>query len=284
VRFRNPKLIVDAPQISLPIYTVEDADRVLMGAEMVGLPQSFAYRADGRVTTTIKNTGGKITACSIEPALPPHMYMSLKKNCSPMGYPGGLKMATNYILTASNAGGSSRVEFTLNPDILNPFPVFLGKKYVLRRGVKTLIRPRNFGGTIHECTMGYSSVLPEGLKLDPKNCYIYGIPTKLTGPVSPIPNAEGEWEGRYDINAYGLPFPATPCRGDFSKSPVPNNLPDYCTCRIAQLRDFPANAEKCKDVWPHGDQVNSWNVEMSENGDLRFLKWRSGSLQIEVID
>ncbi len=122
---------------------------------------------------TPTNTGGVITSCVSSPTLP--AGLTLSSTCDISGTPTSVASATNYTVTATNAGGSSSaiVRITVK-DILPSFS-YAGSPFSFSTGTAIpALTANNTGGAITSCSS--SPTLPAGLSLS-SNCDISGTPT-----------------------------------------------------------------------------------------------------------
>lgn len=131
------------------------------------------------------NTGGVITSWGINRILPTGLVFN-SSNGQISGTPTVTSATSDYIITATNGGGSSMDTVTVT---VNSIPVIAPNitygvssiVYVQNSGI-TALNPTNTGGI----PSGYTSnvALPTGLSLNPVNGQISGVPTV---PVSPTP-------------------------------------------------------------------------------------------------
>ena len=123
--------------------------------------------------------GGPVTSYSVSPALPAGLTLNTSTgNIS--GTPTVVAAARDYVVTASNTGGSTtaNVNITVN-DIAPANLTYSSNPATYTKGVAiTTNTPSNTGGTI--TSYGVSPALPLGLALNPATGAITGTPTAIT--------------------------------------------------------------------------------------------------------
>ncbi len=152
-------------------------------SEAVAFPRNVA----GYVASPT-STGGRITSCSANAALP--AGVSLRSDCSFVGSPSSLASSTTYVLTGGNSGGTSTA--TVNLQIVDQTPSFY---YTITNAAATLVKGNSMttaipvvtAGTIDSCTA--SPALPAGLTLS-STCTISGTPTAVQSETTHIISAE----------------------------------------------------------------------------------------------
>jgi hypothetical protein len=154
-----------------------------------------------------KNSGGKISACTVSPSLP--IGLNLKPtSCTIAGIPINTASSALYQITAFNSAGSSTVSLSLA--VVNPDPPqslsYSGSPYTFTLGQTVLITPSYSGGKIKSCTSS-SSLAAIGLILDPLSCRVFGVASVLQSAVSytiTASNGSGNVTGSLSIGVVNL--------------------------------------------------------------------------------
>lgn len=124
-------------------------------------------------TVTPTNSGGTVTSCSSSPTLPAGLSLSI--TCAISGTPTVVATATNYTITATNAGGSTTSVANITVKDVLPSFSYTGSPFVYTVGTAiTTLTPTNTGGAITSCSS--SPTLPAGLSIS-NTCVITGTPT-----------------------------------------------------------------------------------------------------------
>ena len=142
------------------------------------------YSVEQDITTlALTNEGGAVVTdgCSSEPVLPQGLSITvLGTTCQITGAPEVASDSTDYIITATNAGGAGMVTLTITvnplaPDLTN----ITGSKNLLTNQVIPVITFVNLGGAVESCG---NTALPQGLSLTAAGgtCQITGEPTLAT--------------------------------------------------------------------------------------------------------
>ncbi len=140
----------------------------------------FFVGANSVTVSPRSNTGGAITQCYINTALP--SGLTLSSGCVIAGTPTDLSAEKPYVLSAYNSGGSSSITVRLRvsetvPSISYPLSVLS-----LNRGVSmTPLVPSNSGGPVRSCSV--SPTLPAGLILG-SDCVLGGAATGVSPQTS----------------------------------------------------------------------------------------------------
>ena len=124
------------------------------------------------------NSGGSISSCSINPALPTGLTFNTT-TCAITGTPTAVSSATTYTITASNTAGNSTT--TLNLEVADRAPniTYSNTSYIFTvERSETTGNPTSSEGVISTCSINRN--LPEGLNLNTQTCAISGIPTTET--------------------------------------------------------------------------------------------------------
>jgi len=164
-----------APNISI---TVNDTPPNI---SYTGSP--FIFTLNSPITTlSATNTGGAPTSCSIAPALPAGLTIS-NTDCSISGTPTALSTAADYIVTASNTGGSSTATINITVKDSAPEISYAGNPYnFFKNSAITALSPANTGGAIVSCAI--NPAVPAGLTFSATDCALTGTPTSVTASTS----------------------------------------------------------------------------------------------------
>lgn len=129
-----------------------------------------------------KNTGGAISSCTITPALPTGLVMSTT-TCALSGTPTVAHGTTSYVITSTNAMGSTGASITITVLDLPPAIAYPASSYILEKNKAITTLPViNGGGTITSCSI--TPELVNGLSFNSSNCAITGTPTTLSNAVT----------------------------------------------------------------------------------------------------
>lgn len=122
-------------------------------------------------------SGGAITSCSANPALPSGLILS-QSDCGLGGVPTALSAAQNYSITASNGAGSSSQNISITVNDVRPAIGYSGGPFIFKKLLAiTDQTPSNTGGAIVSCAV--DPLLPAGLALSTL-CVLSGTPTADT--------------------------------------------------------------------------------------------------------
>ncbi len=152
--------VVDVPPSNVR-YTV------LNPSYTISVPIAFNYPS---------YDGGSVTAWSAS-SLPPGLSLGATSGII-SGTPTVMAVATSFVVTATNSGGSATVTLTIA--IVDRAPALSYSVSSLSQTVNTLLtalNPTNSGGAIVSCVV--SPTLPTGLSLS-STCVLSGTPTELT--------------------------------------------------------------------------------------------------------
>jgi hypothetical protein len=184
---------------ALDTYTITPSNGMGNGADQVitiavaNVVPSITYSAavyefdlnDSAATTGAPtNTGGAITGCTINPALPTGLTINAT-TCAISGTPTVVTVPGDFTITASNGvGNAATVDISI--EILNIVPEvsYSASPYTFTQNVAgaTTGVPTNTGGAITSC--GVSPTLPAGLSISSTTCAITGTPTAVTANAS----------------------------------------------------------------------------------------------------
>jgi hypothetical protein len=146
-------------------------------------PSTYTFTNGTAITTfSPTHTGGAIVSCTASPALPAGLSIAAT-TCAVSGTPTALAAAANYVVTATNSGGSSTFTLNLTVNATPPTLSYAGSPYTYTKGTAiTTLTPSAGGGAITSCTS--NPPLPSGLSLDNTSCAISGTPTSVVAATS----------------------------------------------------------------------------------------------------
>ena len=191
------------------------------------------YVKDSAITTWVAaNTGGAIVSCASAPVLP--AGLSVGADCTISGTPTALSPAADYVITATNTGGTSTATVNIRINDAPPTLAYVGGpfSYTLGEAIDDLL-PTNIGGTIASCSA--VPALPNGLALS-DDCEITGLPLELapaSGYVVTATNSGGSVatsvnisvvDQAPDINYIPSAYSFTYTKGVAIAALTPNNL------------------------------------------------------------
>jgi hypothetical protein len=142
----------------------------------------FVYTKNTAITAlTPTNTGGSIVSCAVSPGLPTGLSIS-STTCVITGTPTVISAASNYTVTATNAGGSSAATINIRVNDVAPSISYVGSPFTYtKNSAITTLTPTNLGGTVVSCAA--SPALPTGLSLS-ATCDLTGTPTAVSAATS----------------------------------------------------------------------------------------------------
>jgi hypothetical protein len=156
--------------------TVQD---VVPTLSFAGSP--FTYTIGTLVSLTPTTGGGTITNCVSSPALPAGLSLSTS-TCAITGNPTSTAAAANYVITASNSGGSAAATINMTVKDIVPAISYAGSPLTLYQNTAmSALTPTNTGGAIVSCT---ATNLPAGLTISASDCTISGTPTTVAAVVT----------------------------------------------------------------------------------------------------
>lgn len=142
---------------------------------------SLAFSVGSAISTVSpSNSGGAIqlAGCSVLPLLPLGLSFNVD-TCAITGTPSPLAVssATNYVVTAVNAAGSSTANLSITVNNAAPNISYSQSVLTLKVGnLLSLLVPTNSGGAINIGGCSISPALPLGLLFDTTTCSIIGTP------------------------------------------------------------------------------------------------------------
>ena len=143
-------------------------------------PNSFTL-TKGTAMTTVTPTasGGPITGWSVSPSLPAGLALDSSTGAI-SGTPTAITSSATYTITASNTGGSTTADVTIEVnDVVPSSLTYSPNSFTLTKGTAmTTVTPTASGGPITGWSVSPS--LPAGLALDSSTGAISGTPTAVT--------------------------------------------------------------------------------------------------------
>jgi hypothetical protein len=137
----------------------------------------YIFTINTMIPTITPTFTGTITSCSASPALPTGLTIN-PSNCALSGTPTSLQSATNHLITASNAFGSTTYNITISVLIAPPSSLnYAGNPYIFTQGLAISTITPTYSGTITSCSA--SPALPTGLGINNATCEITGTPSNV---------------------------------------------------------------------------------------------------------
>jgi hypothetical protein len=122
-------------------------------------------------------SGGTVTGWTVSPSLP--VGLTLNSNGAITGTPTVVSSSTVYTVTATNSGGSTTADVTIQVNDVPPSFSYSYASLILETGLTmTPISPNSFAGAVDSWTV--LPTLPNGLSLDSSTGTISGTPTTIT--------------------------------------------------------------------------------------------------------
>ena len=122
-------------------------------------------------------SGGTVTSWTVSPSLP--VGLTLNSNGAITGTPTVVTPSTVYTVTASNSGGNTTANVTIQVNDVPPAFSYSYASLILETGLPmSPISPNSFAGAVDSWSV--SPTLPNGLSLDPSTGTISGTPTTIT--------------------------------------------------------------------------------------------------------
>ena len=143
-------------------------------------PNSFTL-TKGTAMTTVTPTanGGPITSYSVSPTLPAGLSLDTSTGAI-SGTPTAITSSATYTVTASNTGGSTTADVTIEVnDVVPSSLTYSPNSFTLTKGTAmTTVTPTVNGGPVTSWSV--SPTLPAGLSLDSSTGAISGTPSAIT--------------------------------------------------------------------------------------------------------
>ncbi|MAF93370.1 hypothetical protein CMO85_01745, partial [Candidatus Woesearchaeota archaeon] len=147
-------------------------------------PNSFTLTKGTAMTTvTPTSSGGTVTSWSVSPSLPAGLSIDSTTGAI-SGTPTAITSSATYTITASNTGGSTTADVTIEVNDVAPSALtYSPSSFTLTKGTAmTTVTPTASGGPITGWSVSPS--LPAGLSLDSSTGAISGTPTTITSSAS----------------------------------------------------------------------------------------------------
>ena len=143
-------------------------------------PNSFTL-TKGTAMTTVTPTasGGPVTSWSVSPSLPAGLSLDSSTGAI-SGTPTAITSSATYTVTATNTGGSTTADVTIEVNDVAPSALtYSPNTFTLTKGTAmTTVTPTSSGGNVTSWSVSPS--LPAGLSLDSSTGAISGTPTAVT--------------------------------------------------------------------------------------------------------
>ncbi|MBR63713.1 MAG: hypothetical protein CMC60_06740, partial [Flavobacteriaceae bacterium] len=143
-------------------------------------PNSFTLTKGTAMTTvTPSNSGGTVTSYSVSPSLPAGLSLDTSTGAI-SGTPTAITSSATYTVTATNTGGSTTADVTIEVNDVAPSSLtYSPNSFTLTKGTAmTTVTPSASGGPI--TSWAVSPSLPAGLSLDSSTGAISGTPSAVT--------------------------------------------------------------------------------------------------------
>ena len=143
-------------------------------------PNSFTLTKGTAMTTvTPTSSGGTVTSWSVSPSLPAGLSIDSSTGAI-SGTPTAITSSATYTITASNTGGSTTADVTIEVNDVAPSALtYSPSSFTLTKGTAmTTVTPSASGGPITSWSVSPS--LPAGLSLDSSTGAISGTPSAVT--------------------------------------------------------------------------------------------------------
>ena len=143
-------------------------------------PNSFTLTKGTAMTTvTPTSSGGTVTSWSVSPSLPAGLSLDSSSGAI-SGTPTAITSSATYTVTATNTGGSTTADVTIEVNDVAPSALtYSPNTFTLTKGTAmTTVTPTTSGGPVTSWSVSPS--LPAGLSLDSSTGAISGTPTAVT--------------------------------------------------------------------------------------------------------
>ena len=148
---------------------------------------SFSYTTGTAANQVATSNGGAVDSWSIDRALPVGLAFNTSTGAI-TGTPTAATPAANYVITATNAGGTGTTTLTLTVDPSPPAVTYGLSSFEFTTGVAVNVIPASTGGSI--ATWSVDRALPVGLALDAMTGVIGGTPAQTAAPATYVVTAQ----------------------------------------------------------------------------------------------
>jgi WD40 repeat protein len=145
----------------------------------VTYPAQSAFTIGTGISAVTPTTVGNPTSFSVAPALPAGLSLSTTDGVI-SGVPSALRTTANYVVTASNASGSTTATIALTVIDHEPELGYSSHSYHFTTQSVVRLEPWSAGGAVE--TWSINNTLPAGLNFDRDTGIISGTPTQLAQP------------------------------------------------------------------------------------------------------
>lgn len=140
-------------------------------------PQTFVVNQP--ITALNPTVSGTVSTYAVAPALPAGLSLNSTSGVV-SGTPTAAKAAATYVVTASNAGGSTTANLALTVNDIAPNIAYGSNTYTFTTGVPVNdVKPTSSGGTVVTYSVS-PTTLPDGLSFSATDGSITGTPTTVT--------------------------------------------------------------------------------------------------------
>jgi hypothetical protein len=148
---------------------------------------SFSYTTGTAANQVATSSGGAVDSWAIDRALPAGLAFNTSTGAI-TGTPTAATPAANYVVTATNAGGTGTTTLTLTVDPSPPAVTYGLSSFEFTTGVAVNVIPASTGGGI--ATWSVDRALPAGLALNPITGVIDGTPVQTAMPATYVVTAQ----------------------------------------------------------------------------------------------
>lgn len=141
-------------------------------------PAHPAFAVNTAIAALSPTVTGTVTTYSVTPALPAGLAINATSG-QISGTPTAVLAASNFQVTASNAGGQTTASVAITVNDVAPVITYTGASFTFTTGVAVaVLNPGNTGGAITQWSIDHA--LPAGMVFDSTNGQIRGTPMQAT--------------------------------------------------------------------------------------------------------
>jgi len=127
---------------------------------------TFTFVEDTAVNLVPSSTGGAVVSWSVDRPLPAPLQLNATTGAI-TGFPSAPTAAGNYVITASNSGGTASVTLTITVVGQTPVITYSGVTYTFTTGVAVDLTAQSTGGAV--VTWSVNPALPAGLSFNARS-------------------------------------------------------------------------------------------------------------------